>query len=98
MSGSLTADLENSIKENEESLKEIKELLLLSPEEPELKNLARELKDLIELQQEQLLQVKKNELLVQFGLSEEQNEMVRFSCSQMNKYLNADLCVIFYLL
>src|ERR1043165_180349 len=96
MSGSLTAtDLESSIKENEESLKEIKELLLLSPEEPELKNLARELEDLIKLQQEQLLQVKKNELLAQFDLYEEQNETVRILCSQ-NEYLNIDLCVVFF--
>jgi hypothetical protein len=74
---STTSDLEISIKENEESLKEIKELLLFNPEEPELKSLAKELEDLIKLQQEQLLQVKKNELLAQFGLSEEQNETVR---------------------
>ncbi|RIA96940.1 hypothetical protein C1645_732907 [Glomus cerebriforme] len=74
MSGSLTADLESSIKENEVSLKEIKELLFFSPEEPELNSLSKELEDLIKLQQEQLLQVKKNELLAQFGLSEEQNE------------------------
>ena len=85
MSGSLTADLEKSIKENEESLKEIKELLLFSPEEPELKNLSRELEDLIKLQQEQLLQVKKSELLAQFDLYEEQNETVRsFYMVKMN--------------
>ncbi|GBB87828.1 hypothetical protein RclHR1_14310005 [Rhizophagus clarus] len=71
MSGS---GLESSIKENEESLKEIEELLLFSPEDSELKNLSRELEDLIKLQQEQLLQVKKNELLAHFGLSEEQNK------------------------
>ncbi|CAB4401029.1 unnamed protein product [Rhizophagus irregularis] len=74
MSGSLTTDLESSIKENEESLKEIEELLLFSPQDSELKNLSRELKDLIKLQQEQLLQVKKNELLAHFGLFEEQNK------------------------
>jgi hypothetical protein len=78
-----TTDLESSIKENEESLKEIKELLLFSPEDSELKNLSRELEDLIKLQQEQLLQVKKNELLAHFGLSEEQNKTVR-----ENEYLS----------
>lgn len=87
MSGSLTTDLESSIKENEESLKEIEELLLFSPQDSELKNLSRELKDLIKLQQEQLLQVKKNELLAHFGLFEEQNKMVK-----ENEYLN--ICLL----
>jgi hypothetical protein len=50
---------------------------------------------LIKLQQEQLLQVKKNELLAQFDLSEEQNETVRILCSQ-SEYLNVDLCVVFF--
>ncbi|CAG8453650.1 819_t:CDS:2 [Funneliformis mosseae] len=68
-----TTDLESSLKENEESLKEISELLLLSPEEPELKNLAIELENLIKLQQDQILQAKKKELLSRFGLSEEKN-------------------------
>ena len=74
-----TTDLENSIKENEESLKEIRELLLLSPGESELENLAGELENLIKLQQEQILQAKKKELLARFCLSEdnENGEMVR---------------------
>jgi hypothetical protein len=83
MSESLTTDLKSSIEENEESLKEIKELLLFSPEDSELMNLSRELEDLIKLQQEQLLQVKKNELLAHFGLSEEETKTVR-----ENEYLN----------
>ncbi|CAI2178057.1 13056_t:CDS:2 [Funneliformis geosporum] len=69
-----TTDLESSIKENEESLKEIRELLLLSPEESELKNLATELENLIKIQQEQILQTKKKELLARFGLTEEKND------------------------
>ncbi|CAG8534780.1 11205_t:CDS:2 [Acaulospora colombiana] len=72
-----TAELESSLKENENSLTEINELLVLSPEEPELVNLAEVLQNLIKLQREQLLQLKKNDLLALIGCSAEpsNNEM-----------------------
>ncbi|CAG8539958.1 7219_t:CDS:2 [Acaulospora morrowiae] len=66
-----TAEIESSLKENENSLAEIKELLVLSPEEPELINLAEVLQNLIKLQQEKLLQRKKDDLLALIGCSVE---------------------------
>ncbi|RHZ50552.1 hypothetical protein Glove_495g28 [Diversispora epigaea] len=62
-----TTEIESSLRENETSLAEVNELLVLSPEEPELLSLVEVLQNLIKLQQMQLLESKKNDLLKLFG-------------------------------
>ncbi|CAG8783630.1 44446_t:CDS:2 [Gigaspora margarita] len=62
-----TTEIERSLKENEESLREIRELLVLSPEDPELNNLAGDLQSMMEVQRQQLLLSKKKDLLALIG-------------------------------
>ncbi|CAJ0842048.1 14037_t:CDS:2 [Entrophospora sp. SA101] len=65
------SDLEVSIRENKESLKELTDLLFLSPEDLELKKLAQDLELFISKQEEKLLQLKKEELLRLIGCQPE---------------------------
>ncbi|CAG8545604.1 2102_t:CDS:2 [Diversispora eburnea] len=71
-----TAEIESSLRENETSLAEVNELLVLSPEEPELLNLVEVLQNLIKLQQIQLLESKKNDLLKLLGGPVESSDQI----------------------
>ncbi|CAJ0831708.1 17828_t:CDS:2 [Entrophospora sp. SA101] len=74
------SDLEVSIRENKESLKELTDLLFLSPEDLELKKLAQDLELFISKQEEKLLQLKKEELLRLIGCQPETSSKEEVCC------------------